>query len=335
MGQNGQAHRQPHFTSQSQGMLPPDQPMPPDQMSPAQVPDQMRSPVLTVRASPENESASGWSIVQRQAAMQGHPQILSNIPSNIPSHIKEMLSRMPPGQARAFLMQQRRAALNNMAQNPAKRRLRNVAPNLLHLRQVNNGVEMTPEQCQEMDCVSFSPSILNMADTSIQVPQNIKSWGQHKQRAASNPGTPGLPRLLILQKLHLGQLIMRSSQWRNNLAQQGAPYQGVQNKFPNSQGLLVGQQISPSNMAGIRPIFAQDIQMARDKLGPPSSNFTDEEIRGFRTGPIKNVFMKGAQIQAYKWRKKKHAAYAARASEDATSIPYSSSRLRTSHTQIF
>jgi hypothetical protein len=42
----------------------------------------------------------------------------------------------------------------------------------------SHGVEMTPEQGKQMDRVSFPPSILNMNGTSMQVPSNIKSWGQ-------------------------------------------------------------------------------------------------------------------------------------------------------------
>jgi hypothetical protein len=32
------------------------------------------------------------------------------------------------------------------------------------------------------------------------------------------------------------------------------------------------------NMAAMRPITAQDIQMARQKLGHQASNFTDEQM---------------------------------------------------------
>ncbi|CAG8104100.1 unnamed protein product [Penicillium olsonii] len=325
-GHGGQpsTQAQPQLTGQSPVMPMLNQPMVPGQMSPAQVPNQARPPSRTP-SMPQHPSG-----VAGQTPMQGRPQI----PANIPPHIQEQLARMPPEQAQAFIMQQRRLALNNMARanpgqqpqsqpgqgqsminnqmgnammrgsisgpqdlnsvgmpqgqqmTPQQRQQRqNEAYKLQLLRQHNNGVEMTAEQGRHMDRVSFPPSILNMNGTSMQVPNNIKSWGQLKQWAATNPqvASPNdVPRLVMLQKLHLGQLITASnSQIKDPNAQgQGAtPFQGTQTPFTGAQNFSGGQQPPAINMAAMRPISAQDIQMARQKLGPQAANFTDEQIR--------------------------------------------------------
>ncbi|CAG8295619.1 unnamed protein product [Penicillium salamii] len=325
-GHGGQANTQaqPQLTGQSPVMPMLNQPMVPGQMSPAQVPNPSRPPSRTP-SMPQHPSGGAG-----QTPMQGRPQI----PSNIPPHIQEQLARMPPEQAQAFIMQQRRLALNNMARanpgqqpqsqpgqgqsminnqmgngmmrgsisgpqdlnsmpqsqqmTPQQRQQRqNEAFKLQLLRQHNGGVEMTPEQSRHMDRVSYPPSILNMNGTSMQVPNNVKSWGQLKQWAATNPqvASPNdVPRLVMLQKLHLGQLITASNnQIKDPNAQgqgQGAtPFQGTQTPFPGAQNFPGGQQPPAINMAAMRPISAQDIQMARQKLGPQAANFTDEQIR--------------------------------------------------------
>ncbi|KAJ5163029.1 UAA transporter [Penicillium coprophilum] len=257
------------------------------------------------------------------------------LPTSRPTSRNNSLA-CPPEQARAIIIQQRRAALNNMARaNPgqqpqsqpgqAQSMMNNqmgnammrgamnapqdltsggIPPNqqitmqqrqqrqnevykLQLLRQQNNGVEMTPEQAKQMDRVSFPPSILNMNGTSMQVPNNVKSWGQLKQWANSNPqvASPNdLPRLMMLQKLHLGQLISASTNQVRDQNGQGpaaTPFQSTQVPFTNAPGFPPGQQPTAINMAAMRPISAQDIQMARQKLGPQVSSWTDEQIQKF------------------------------------------------------
>ena len=340
-GGQGNPQAQPQLTGQSPVMPMLNQPMAPGQMSPVQVPAQARPPS---RAPNMGQHPSG---VAGQTPMQGRPQI----PTNIPPHIQEQLARMSPEQAQAFIMQQRRAALNTMARanpgqqpqpgqsqsmmnnqmgnammrgsisgpqdlnaagvphvqpmTPQQRQQRqNEAYKLQLLRQQNNGVEMTPEQGKQMDRVSFPPSILNMNGTSMQVPNNIKSWGQLKQWAASNPqvASPNdVPRLMMLQKLHLGQLISASTSQikdQNGQAQGATPFQGTQTPFTNAQGFPGGQQQPAINMAAMRPISAQDIQMARQKLGPPASNFTDEQIREILYRNRQKQLMQAAQNRA-------------------------------------
>jgi hypothetical protein len=258
---------------------------------------------------------------------------------------------MSTEQAQAFIMQQRRAALNSMARansgqppqpglgqsmmnnqmgnammrgsisgpqdlNPAgmpqgqqmtpqqRQQRQNEAYKLHLLRQQNNGVEMTPEQGKQMDRVSFPPSILNMNGTSMQVPNNIKSWGQLKQWAASNPqvASPNdLPRLMMLQKLHLGQLISASAgqvKPPNGPGQGATPFQSTPTPLTNGQGFPGAQQQPNINMAAMRPISAQDIQMARQKLGPQASNLTDEQIREILYRNRQKYMMQAAQNRA-------------------------------------
>ncbi|KAJ6044443.1 hypothetical protein N7460_005798 [Penicillium canescens] len=172
------------------------------------------------------------------------------------------------------------------------------------LRQQNNGVEMTADQSKQMDRVAFPPSILNMNGTSMQVPKNIKNWGQLKQWAASNPGVSrpnDVSRLMMLQKLHLGQLLSSGTglvKDPNTPAQQSTPFQSTQNQFPNPQGFPVGQQQPPPNMAGMRPISTQDIQIARQKLGPQSANFSDEQIREILHRNRQRQLLQAAQSRA-------------------------------------
>ncbi|KAJ5774449.1 UAA transporter [Penicillium paradoxum] len=305
-GGQGPPQAQAQLNGQSPVMPMLNQPMAPGQMSPVQVPAQARPPSRPATMGQHPAGVGG------QVAMQGRPQI----PTNIPPHIQEQLARMPAEQAQAFIMQQRRAALNNMARanpdgqryderldgcptrlepgglpqgqqmTPQQRQQRqNEAFKLQLLRQQNNGVEMTSEQGKQMDRIAFPPSILNMHGTSMQVPPHVKTWGQLKQWAISNPqvASPNdLPRLMMLQKLHLGQLISASANQirdQNGHGPAVTPFQSTQSPFTNAPGFPPGQQPAPFNMSAMRPISAQEVQMARQKLGPQASNFTDEQIR--------------------------------------------------------
>ncbi|KAJ5551347.1 UAA transporter [Penicillium sp. DV-2018c] len=341
-GHGGQANpqAQSQMNGQSPAMTMLNQPMAPAQMSPVQVPAQARPPSRSANMGQHPAGVAG------QAALQGRPAM----PNNIPPHIQEQLSRMTQEQAQAFMMQHRRAALNNLARanpgpqpqpgqtqpmmnnqmgnammrgpmggvpqdlnlpqnqqqlTPQQRQQRqNEAYKLQMLRQQNNGVEMTQEQCKQMDRVSFPPSILNMNGTSMQVPSHVKSWGQLKQWAMANPqiaSSNDLPRLLMLQKLHLGQLISNSGgqvRDQNGQGPAATPFQSSQIPFANAPGLPPGQQPAPFNTPAMRPISAQDIHMARQKLGQQASSLTDEQIRELLYRNRQKHMMQAAQNRA-------------------------------------
>ena len=67
-----------------------------------------------------------------------------------------------------------------------------------------------------MDRLHFPPAILNNnPNISSPVPKHIKTWGQLKQLAASNPqllGGVDIQKLMALQKLHLAQILAQSKE---------------------------------------------------------------------------------------------------------------------------
>ncbi|RAL09936.1 uncharacterized protein BO97DRAFT_150839 [Aspergillus homomorphus CBS 101889] len=156
------------------------------------------------------------------------------------------------------------------------------------LRQHSGGIEMSPEQVKEMDRLHFPPAILNNnPNISSPVPKHIKTWGQLKQLAASNPqllGGVDIQKLMALQKLHLAQILAQSKEGGRGADpnSQGpwmpTPFQGQSQQFMNPQ-LPPGQQQAPINMPAMRPITAQDVQMARNRLGPQVQSLSDEQLR--------------------------------------------------------
>ncbi|RDH31863.1 hypothetical protein BDQ94DRAFT_180036 [Aspergillus welwitschiae] len=156
------------------------------------------------------------------------------------------------------------------------------------LRAHSGGMEMSPEQVKEMDRLHFPPAILNNnPNISSAVPKNIKTWGQLKHLAATNPqllGGADITKLLALQKLHLAQILAQSKENARNPEQGGqgpwmpTPFQGQPQPLMNPQ-LQAGQQQMPMNMPVMRPISAQDIQLARQRLGSQVQNLSDDQLR--------------------------------------------------------
>jgi hypothetical protein len=108
ISQAGQANSQmqQQMTQQNSAMPMLNRPMAPGQMSPAQVAAQARPPSRAPGQQPNGVQSIGG-----QPAMQGRPQI----PSNLPPVVQEQLARMTQEQLTAFLMNQRRQISNNQA----------------------------------------------------------------------------------------------------------------------------------------------------------------------------------------------------------------------------
>lgn len=168
------------------------------------------------------------------------------------------------------------------------------------LIQHNNGMEMTVEQGKEMDRANFPPSIIN--NNPSQVPKHIKTWGQLKQWASANPQASNgvdLGKLMTLQKLHFAQIVAAQQAKNPNSQGPGAPhhFQGPRNQMSNGQNFPGGQTQGPVNMP-MRPISAQDIHVARQKLGPPAQNMTDEQIRDLLRARQKHLIMQAAHARS-------------------------------------
>ncbi|PYI06384.1 hypothetical protein BO78DRAFT_119202 [Aspergillus sclerotiicarbonarius CBS 121057] len=156
------------------------------------------------------------------------------------------------------------------------------------LRQHSGGMEMSSEQVKEMDRLHFPPAILhNNPSISSAVPKHIKTWGQLKQLAATNPqllGGVDISKLMALQKLHLAQILAQSKENVRNPEQAGQgpwmpmPFQGQPQPLMNPQ-LQAGQQQMPINMPVMRPITPQDIQLARQRLGTQVQSLSDDQLR--------------------------------------------------------
>ncbi|KAJ5106678.1 hypothetical protein N7456_003353 [Penicillium angulare] len=165
------------------------------------------------------------------------------------------------------------------------------------LRAQNTGVDMTPEQTKEMDRAAFPPSLLNQNNNPAQVPKQIKTWGQLKQWVAANPqASIGVDpaKLMILQKLHFGHIIAARNGGDPNGQGQGMmsqPMQGPQGQMANNPNFVNGQMQGQGDMLPMRPITNSDVQMARQKLGQNSNNFSDDQIREILQNRQKQIFM--------------------------------------------
>lgn len=199
-------------------------------------------------------------------------------PLNLQQHIASMNGQMLPGQQMS--VQQRQQQQQQQRQHDMYK--------LQLLRQHGGGIEMSPDQVKEMDRLHFPPAILNNnPNISSPVPKHIKTWGQLKQLAASNPqllGGVDIQKLMALQKLHLAQILAQSKEGGRGAEQNGqgpwmpTQFQGQSQPFMNNQ-FASGQQQPSINMPAIRPITPQDIQLARQRLGPQVQSLSDEQLR--------------------------------------------------------
>ncbi|KAK2765523.1 hypothetical protein FQN54_008377 [Arachnomyces sp. PD_36] len=187
----------------------------------------------------------------------------------------------------------------HMQQRPPQQRQQmnqpqNDALRLQFLRQQNGGMEMSEEQIQEMDRVPFPHAMLNANANMTPPPQHVKTWGQLKQWASQNPhvfGGVDLPKLLSLQRIHFAQSLnaqkreaaRNASQAGQSQAEAFASMQGQQARPPfQQQNFQPGQnpaQRPPMNMPPMRPVTANEVQIARQRLGPQAQNFTDDHIK--------------------------------------------------------
>ncbi|KAK1141113.1 hypothetical protein N8T08_009389 [Aspergillus melleus] len=161
------------------------------------------------------------------------------------------------------------------------------------LRQQSGSLEMSPDQVKEMDRAPFPPAILSNNPNMVSpVPKHIKTWGQLKQWAAANQQVLGgidLQKLMTMQKFHLAQIMAQSQNKEGGRNQsqggQGAwmppvPFQGQPQPFGNPQPFPAGQQQAAANVPPpIRPVTAQDVQMARQRLGGQVAAFNDDQLR--------------------------------------------------------
>lgn len=168
----------------------------------------------------------------------------------------------------------------------------------MELMRIQSNVEMTPEQAKEMDRAPFPPSLIN--NNQSQVPPNIKTWGQLKQWATANPQSANgvdISKLMTLQRLHYNQIM--TAQGKDPKAQAAThSFQGPQGQMGNAQQFQPGQPQPHMNMPQMRPITPQDIQMARQKLGPNSNNFSDDQIREILRNRQRQILMQAAQNRA-------------------------------------
>jgi hypothetical protein len=193
--------------------------------------------------------------------------------------------------------------LTPQQQQHMQRAQQNEMSRLQMLRQQNNGMEMTPEQTTQMDQAPFPQSLLT---NNSQVPKNIKTWGQLKQWVSSNSqAATGIDpnKLLTLQKLHFAQILSVQAKDPNRQNQgQGVmknPFQQVpQGQVQNAQNLQPGQPGQPGNMPPMRPITAQDIHLARQKLGVQSQSYTDDQIREILRNRQRQILIQTAHQRA-------------------------------------
>ena len=276
-----------------------------------QIPPNLPPAVQEQLAQMSNEQLHAFFMNQRRAAIQNG---MARNGSQQPGSIQQPGAR--PGQGQAGFNAQ-------MGNNPAMRNAMNmpqgINPNAsnqqqqmtpqqraqqqrqqelykLQLLRQNNGLEMTADQVKEMDRAAFPPSIINHNQNPAQVPKHIKTWGQLKQWVAANPQASNgvdLSKLMTLQKLHFGQIVASRAADPNR---QGMPQPmaGPQGQMANNPNFPNGQQ-QMAGMPPLRPITANDVRMARQKIGQGANNFNDDQIREILQNRQKQILMQATR----------------------------------------
>lgn len=219
-------------------------------------------------------------------------------------NLQQQLAGMGP-QSQSQMLQGQQPSIQ---QRQEQQRQQELIKLQLMRHQNSAGIEMTAEQVKEMDRMNFPPSILNsIPNMNAPALKNIKTWGQLKQFAASNPHALGgmdVPKLMSLEKLHFTQMLAQKEAGRTadpNGSGHGLPMhplQGQPQPFANPQNFQPGQQPFPMGMPPMRSITAQEIQMARQRFGAQAQNYTDEQIREVLFRHKQKQFMQAAQNRA-------------------------------------
>nr|KMM73029.1 hypothetical protein CPAG_09318 [Coccidioides posadasii RMSCC 3488] len=166
-------------------------------------------------------------------------------------------------------------------------------PRLEYLQQRSSTFTMNEDQLREMDKVPFPFAIFNSNPAVAQaLPKNLKTWGQLKMWASKNPqalGEISVDRLAMLQKLHFGQMLSARREAANRAMGQptaappvGMDQSGLRQPHFGPQHMhqqLPGQPQVPHGMPVMRPITANDIHMARQKLGAHVEKLSDDALR--------------------------------------------------------
>ncbi|KAJ9220914.1 hypothetical protein DTO207G8_8514 [Paecilomyces variotii] len=279
---------------QNRGQIPPGLPPAVQEQLSQMTPEQINAFLMNRR----NQVMARANAAQQSMSMQPNlshtgqtPQMPNGQLSNDPNMratmgLQQQISGMGGAQPQNQMLPGQQMSLQQRQQQQ-----QNDLQKLQFFRSQNGGLDMTPEQVREMDRWPFPPSILNSNNMNSPVPKTVKTWGQLKQWAAQNPhllGGVDLPKLLTLQRLHLAQTLTQGRDANRNPEQGGqnhglpmTTFPGHQQPFMAPQNFQPGQhQHPPFNMAAaMRPITANDIHIARQRLGAQAQNYTDEQLR--------------------------------------------------------
>ncbi|KAK2737271.1 hypothetical protein FQN55_001197 [Onygenales sp. PD_40] len=154
-------------------------------------------------------------------------------------------------------------------------------------RQPNASMDMTEHQLKEMDRYPFPEGIFNSNPAVMEsLPRNVRTWGQLKLWVAQNPlalGDIGLAKLHALQKYQFSHMNLKAARASNQgiRAPGGVPMTAPgepQHPFNSQQAFQMGQQQHPPNIPMMRPITANEVQLARQKF-PTLQDMTDIQIK--------------------------------------------------------
>ncbi|CRG85849.1 Cell surface glycoprotein 1 [Talaromyces islandicus] len=242
-------------------------------------PEKMNAFLLNQRRNLANNQAKANG---QSMAMQGNiAQQPQNGQLNDPAAMRNMQQQLGGGMAGAPqnnpMLQGQQMSMQQQQQRQQMIRQQQL------LRQQNMGGEMSPEQVARMDRVPFPPQMLNNnPNINPPVPKTVKTWGQLKEWVLQNPqvlGNVDLPKLSQLQRLHLSQSLSQHRETGRAAAAAAAEQAGQPNWAGPQQQFMQNPGLPQGSLPPVPAVTANDIQLARQKLGPQSNNIDDNSIR--------------------------------------------------------
>lgn len=273
---------------------------------PGDVPGPIRQKMMELPEEQFRVVLGKW-IAQKQAGWGGNANVSQPGLQMTPQALQGGQPGGPMGMAQNFLQQNQQMGMLNQAQ--MQQRLQQEL--LRRQQQQQNGPALNPQILQRMDQAPFPPIVTQgIRNQGINVPDNIKSWGQLKEWASRNPNVISLEKLNEFQRVHYermtqqGQQQAQQQQQANNAGMHGLPG-GLPNGaggalgpgHPNGQApqapMMAGAGGNPAQMQQqmalnaqrqrmlslAQQISAQDIQRIRQQQGPKVANLSDEQLR--------------------------------------------------------
>ncbi|OJD28835.1 zinc finger c2h2-type protein [Diplodia corticola] len=274
---------------------------------PADVPLPIRSKMMDLPDEQFRIVLGRWITQKQQGGWAGNANVSQPGQQMTPQALQGGQPGGPMGMGQNFLQQNQQMGM----MNPAQMQQRLQQELLRRQQHQQNSPALNPQVLQRMDQTAFPPMVTqSMRNQGVNLPDNIRSWGQLKEWASRNPSVISMDKLSEFQRAQFERMTQQAQQQAQQQQQaNNAGMHGLPGGLPNGAGGALGpghpngqapqapmmagaggnhaqmhQQMSIATQrqrvfALAQQISPQDIQRIRQQQGPKVANLSDDALR--------------------------------------------------------